>query len=145
VRALTRALGEQPFVDLVTFRADGSPAHTPVWVSGDDEHLFVSTFRHSYKVARLRRDARVALAPCTGYGELLPGGRYVAARGEVLDRSEFRPGVRAHRAKYGGHFSMMWPARWPLRLVGKRRVWLLLTLTPDDALPDIPPPVVPAR
>jgi hypothetical protein len=58
----------------------------------------------------------------------------------VLDRSEFRPGVRAHRAKYGRHFSLMWPARWPLRLVGKKRVWVLVTLTPEVDLPPIPPP-----
>jgi hypothetical protein len=35
----------------------------------------------------------------------------------------------------------MWPARWPLRLVGKKRVWVLVTLTPDVALPSIVPPV----
>jgi hypothetical protein len=59
----------------------------------------------------------------------------------VLDRSEFRPGVRAHRAKYGGPCSIMWPARWPLRLVGKRRVWVLIELV-DEPLPVIPPPVI---
>jgi len=58
----------------------------------------------------------------------------------VLDRSEFRPGVRAHRAKYGGHFSLMWPARWPLRVIGKKRVWVLVTLTPEVVLPAIAPP-----
>ena len=60
----------------------------------------------------------------------------------MLDRSEFRDGVRAHRAKYGRHFSMMWPARWPLRLVGKKRVWILVQLTPDVDLVHIDPPVV---
>lgn len=138
----TRALGAEPFVDLVSFRADGSAAHTPVWVSGDDELLYVSTFRHSHKVRRIRADPRVAVAACDGPGRLLPGARYVAGRATVLDRSEFRPGVRAHRAKYGRHFSLMWPARWPLRLVGRRRVWLLVRLTPDAELPEIEPPHV---
>jgi hypothetical protein len=81
------------------------------------------------------------VAACDGPGNLLPGESYVAGRAEVLDRSEFRPGVRAHRAKYGGHFSLMWPARWPLRLVGKKRVWVVVTLTPDVDLPAIAPPV----
>jgi PPOX class probable F420-dependent enzyme len=136
----TAVLGDEPFVDLVSFRADGSDAHTPVWISGDGVTLFVSTFAHSYKVARIRRDPRVALAACDGPGNLLPGATYVAARAEVLDRSEFRPGVRAHRAKYGGHFGLMWPARWPLRLVGKRRVWVLITVTPDEPRPTISVP-----
>jgi PPOX class probable F420-dependent enzyme len=143
VTALTRALGDEPFVDLVSFRADGTAAHTPVWVSGDGHQLFVSTFGDSYKVARMRRDPVVALAACDGPGRLLPGASYVPGRAEVLDRSEFRPGVRAHKAKYGRHFGLMWPARWPLRLVGKKRVWVLITLDPEVLLAPISPPVVP--
>lgn len=138
---LTRRLGDEAFVDLVSFRTDGSAAHTPVWVSGDGERLFVSTFGDSWKVRRIRADPRVAVAPCDGPGELLPGASYVAGLAEVLDRSEFREGVRAHRAKYGRHFSLMWPARWPLRLVGKKRVWIVVRLTPDVDLPAITPPV----
>ena len=65
---LTRALGEEPFVDLVSFRADGSPAHTPVWVSGDGSRLFVSTFGDSHKVARILCDPLVAVAACDGPG-----------------------------------------------------------------------------
>jgi PPOX class probable F420-dependent enzyme len=137
----TRRLGDEPFVDLVSFRSDGTAAHTPVWVSGDGERLFVSTFGDSWKIRRMRTNPLVAVAACDGPGNLLPGESYVAGRAEVLDRSEFRPGVRAHRAKYGGHFSLMWPARWPLRLVGKKRVWVVVTLTPDVALPSIAPPV----
>jgi len=139
-RAETRRLGAEPFIDLVSFRADGSPAHTPVWVSGDGGRLFVSTFGDSWKIRRIRANPLVAVAACDGPGALLPGESYVAGRAEILDRSEFRPGVRAHRAKYGRHFSLMWPARWPLRLVGKKRVWVVVTLTPDVALATIPPP-----
>ena len=147
-RALTRALGDEPFVDLVSFRADGSAAHTAVWVSGDGERLFVSTFGDSYKVRRIAANPLVAVAACDGPGRLLPGASYVAGRAEVLDRSEFRAGVRAHRAKYGTHFSVMWPARWPLRLVGRKRVWIVIRPTPEVQLPHIPPPVIeppPAR
>ena len=137
---VTRRLGAEPFVDLVSFRADGSPAHTPVWVSGDGERLFVSTFGDSWKIRRMRANPLVAVAACDGPGALLPGETYVAGRAEVLQRSEFRPGVRAHRAKYGRHFSLMWPARWPLRVIGKKRVWVVVTLTPDVVLAPIPPP-----
>ena len=140
VAAETVRLQREPFIDLVTYRRDGSAAHTPVWVSGDGATLFVSTFGDSYKVGRIRANDAVAVAACDGPGLLLPGERYVAARAEVLDRSEFRPGVRAHRATYGRHFSLMWPARWPLRLVGKKRVWIVVTLTPDVDPPHIDPP-----
>jgi PPOX class probable F420-dependent enzyme len=140
--AIARRLADEPFVDLVSFRADGSAAHTPVWVSGDGRVLFVSTFGDSWKVRRIRSNPLVAVAACDGPGQVLPGEQYVAGRAEVLDRSEFRPGVRAHRRKYGTHFSLMWPARWPLRLVGKKRVWIVVEPTPQVALPHIDPPVV---
>ncbi len=142
-RNLTAALGSEPFIDLVTFRRDGTPVHTPVWVSTDGARLFVSTFGDSGKVARARHTPLVAVAACDGPGRLLPGAWYVAGRAELLDRSEFRPGVLAHRAKYGGHFSIMWPARWLFRIAGHPRVWLLVTLTPERPLPPIPAPVLP--
>lgn len=136
----TRRLEAEPFVDLVSFRADGSAAHTPVWVSGDGTRLFVSTFGDSYKVRRIRADARVAVAACDGPGAVAPGEPYVPGRAVVLDRSEFRPGVRAHARKYGTHFRLMWPARWPLRLLGRKRVWILVELDPSLPVPDIAPP-----
>jgi len=138
--SLTRSLADEPFVDLVSFRVDGSPAHTPVWVSGDAHTLFISTFAHSFKVKRIRANHAVAVAACDGPGRLLPGATYVAGRAVVLERSEFRAGVRAHRSKYGKHFGLMWPARWPLRLIGKKRVWILITLTPEVVLGKIPEP-----
>jgi PPOX class probable F420-dependent enzyme len=137
---LTAALGAEPFVDLVTFRRDGRPVHTPVWVSTDGARLFVSTFGDSGKVKRARNDPRVAVAACDGPGALLPGAWYVMGRAELLDRSEFRAGVRAHRRKYGTHFAIMWPARWLFLLAGHKRVWLLVTLTPEVPAPPIPAP-----
>lgn len=138
---LTAALGAEPFVDLVTFRRDGTPVHTPVWVSTDGRALFVSTFGDSGKVKRAGNDPRVAVAACDGPGRLLPGAWYVMGRAELLDRSEFRPGVRAHRRKYGTHFAIMWPARWLFRVAGHKRVWLLITLTPQVPAPPIAAPV----
>ena len=84
VAAETVRLQREPFIDLVTYRRDGSAAHTPVWVSGDGATLFVSTFGDSYKVGRIRANDAVAVAACDGPGLLLPGERYVAARAEVL-------------------------------------------------------------
>jgi hypothetical protein len=137
-RQLTHRYATEPFLDLVSFRADGTAAHTPVWVSGDDNELFISTFAHSYKVARVKVNPLVGLAVCDGPGNVAPDEPYVAGWGRVLDASEFKPGVHAHRRKYGRHFGLMWPARWPLRLIGKRRVWIIIQVDPDQPLPEIP-------
>lgn len=136
--ALVATLGGTPFVDLVTYRASGEPVHTPVWVSTDGRLLYVSTFGDSYKVARVRREPRVAVAACTGEGTLLPGAGYVPGRATVVDRAGLRVGVQAHRAKYGTHFSLMWPARHVFRVFGHPRVWIVVDLDPGLRLPSDP-------
>jgi len=45
---------------VVTLRRDGVPIATPMWFAALDGRLFVRTPVRSKKVARLRRDARVA-------------------------------------------------------------------------------------
>jgi hypothetical protein len=37
---------------------------------------------------------------------------------------------------------MMWPARWPLRLIGKRRVWIIIEVDHEHRLPPIDRPIV---
>ena len=141
-RLITERFASEPFIDLVSFRSDGTSAHTPVWVSGSAEELFVSTFADSYKVARIRRNSTVGLAVCDGPGNVRPDEKYVAGVARILDSSEFNVGVDAHKRKYGRHFAMMWPARWPLRLIGKRRVWIIIAVDVDRQLPAINHPVV---
>jgi PPOX class probable F420-dependent enzyme len=62
---------------LTTFRKDGTPVPTPVWVTRDDDRLLVWTGADSGKVKRIRRDSRVELSPCdargTATGPAVPG------------------------------------------------------------------------
>ena len=53
------ALGGVSFVSLTTFRRNGAPVSTPVWVAADGDDLVVLTPTASGKVRRLRNDARV--------------------------------------------------------------------------------------
>ena len=56
--------GEQ-FVSLTTFRRDGTPVPTPVWIAQDgDAPLVVTTPAGTGKVKRLRHDPRVELRTC---------------------------------------------------------------------------------
>lgn len=69
-------LAQEKYVSLTTFRRDGSPASTPVWVVGDGGRLLVHTGAATWKVKRIRRDAHVRVAPCTASGK---------ARGDAVD------------------------------------------------------------
>ncbi len=57
------------YLSLTTFRRDGTPVSTPVWLARDDDRLCVITEAESGKAKRLRHTARVELAPCTARGD----------------------------------------------------------------------------
>lgn len=90
-RAALEALGAQPYVRLTTFRRDGTPVATPVWVvtdraglGGQDGDLLVTTGGETGKVKRLRHTPRVLLVPCDSRGRVAPGADEVEAVGDVL-------------------------------------------------------------
>ena len=100
---LTR-LGDTWAVRLTTFRRDGTPVATAVNVAADGERVYFRTYAESGKLKRLRRDARVEVAPST------PTGRATApsipAVAQILHGAEDeRAGAlidRKHRIFQGG-------------------------------------------
>ena len=65
-----RAFSRGRFLSLTSFKRDGTGVATPVWFVSDGERLFALTDLHSAKVRRIRRDARVMVAPCRASGTL---------------------------------------------------------------------------
>jgi PPOX class probable F420-dependent enzyme len=84
---------------LVTYRRSGTPVPTPVWAAPEGGVLYVRTERRSGKVKRLRRDARVLVAPCTVQGR--PLGPPLQASAAVLSGDEERVAESALAARYG--------------------------------------------
>ena len=84
---------------LVTFRRDGSAVATPVWAAPAAGRSYVRTARSSPKVARLRHDPRVLVAPCTARGR--PLGPPFEARARVLAPEEEPIAERALADFYG--------------------------------------------
>ncbi len=79
---MTDSLGERRYVSLTTFRKDGTPVATPVWLVGYEDGVAVWTGAGTGKVKRLRRNPAVTLAPCTFRGRLL--GQPVAGHARLL-------------------------------------------------------------
>ncbi len=71
------------YVSLTTFRRDGTPVATPVWVVRDGEHLGVITKAETGKVKRLRHTTAVRVAPCTVRGQVT--GPAVDGVAELMD------------------------------------------------------------
>lgn len=84
---------------LVTYRADGTPVPTPVWVGVDGARVFIRTGADAYKVRRIRRDPAVLLAPSTNRGR--PTGATMPGFARVLDQDEEPIAERALRARHG--------------------------------------------
>jgi uncharacterized protein len=68
-------LAEEPFISLTTFKRDGTPVSTPVWVVGEDGRLLVLSNADTWKVKRIRRDGHVRVAPCGVTGKVRGEGR----------------------------------------------------------------------
>lgn len=75
---------------LTTFRRDGTPVSTPVWVVklGNDEVGFW-TSSGSGKAKRLAHTTRVTVAPCDARGRVSDGAAALDATARVVTGSEF--------------------------------------------------------
>ncbi|MGV9342171.1 PPOX class F420-dependent oxidoreductase [Streptomyces sp. NPDC003688] len=79
---LTR-LGTGKYLLVTSYRKDGTPVPTPVWVVRDGDTLGVWTTANSWKVKRIRRRADVLVGPCDVRGR--PTGEPVPATAGITD------------------------------------------------------------
>lgn len=106
--------GDQ-FFALRTFRRDGSPASTPIWLAPVGDRWYAYTPGRSWKAGRIRRDSRVEVARSTFDG--VPIGRWRTGSARVLPTRELRTAKRAMTAKYGNKFRVFVVTT----LLGRRR------------------------
>jgi hypothetical protein len=64
----TTALKKAQYRSITTFKRDGTPVSTPVWVAAETGTLLVHSEAKSWKVKRIRRDGHVRIAPCSARG-----------------------------------------------------------------------------
>jgi PPOX class probable F420-dependent enzyme len=91
------SLAGERYISLTTFKRDGSPVSTPVWVTSDDgRRLLVWSGARTWKVRRVRRDPRVLVAAASFRG--VERGARIAGRARVVTD----PGIdRLLHWKYG--------------------------------------------
>lgn len=128
---LTRARN----LSLTSFRRDGTPVATPVWFAAVDCRLYVTTTAESYKVRRLRRDPRAAVAACARLGKTTGPEHEATVR--VLDLSEAPEIQAAVTNRYGVQHRLF---QWMNRRRGDEMVLLEITLSenPSDRRVETP-------
>jgi uncharacterized protein len=96
------ALGDEKYVLLTTFRRDGTPVSTPVWVVPIDEgRVGFWTSSGSGKAKRLAHTERVTLQPCNARGQVKAGTSASEATARLVTGSEFDLITSKIKAKYG--------------------------------------------
>jgi PPOX class probable F420-dependent enzyme len=107
-------LARERYVNLITFKRSGDGVETPIWFAADPQdprRLWMYTNGRSWKVKRIRNDARARVAACNARGKL--HGPWLDAKARI--ENDERAIGRAFDllvAKYG------WQAR--LLLIGAR-------------------------
>ena len=117
-------LGNARYVNLETFRKNGTGVQTPVWVARDGDELFIFTNGDSYKVKRLRRNPKIRIAKCGVRGGLK--GPWHSGTGRLVeDEAAKQSGLKALRKKYGWQMLM---ADWGGRLGGTKKNWAFIAI-----------------
>src|SRR5215470_15416362 len=105
---MVAALANERYISLTTYKRDGTPVSTPVWVVTDDgERLLVWSAATTWKVRRLRREPRVLVAASNFRGRergpRRPGSRHRSAAPTQVRLAEAcaRPDQRARRHGLG--------------------------------------------
>ena len=96
------ALADEKYMLFTTFRRDGTPVSTPVWVVrlGDAEVAFW-TSSGSGKAKRLAHTERVTVQPCDARGRVKAGSAATDATARLVSGAELEQISERVRAKYG--------------------------------------------
>jgi uncharacterized protein len=111
-RCVTRPLDQQQYVSLTTYRKDGTPVATPVWLVSFEDGIAIWTNAKTGKVKRMRRNPAVTLAPCTVRGRVT--GEPVAGQARLLSTEDNARVQALIRRKY-------WLTGWLVTWRARRR------------------------
>lgn len=94
-------LDEAKYVDLTTFKRDGSKVTTPVWLAPSDNGYFVTTGKPTGKYKRILNNSSVEVAACDARGHLRPGTTTYKGTARILDADGTRSAEAAIKKRYG--------------------------------------------
>ena len=93
------------YVSLTTFKKDGSPKATPVWITGSGGSYLFTTGDKAWKTRRLLKNSAVEVQICDMRGRVKPNTPIYRGTGEVQTGAEsVAAAERALAAKYRWQF-----------------------------------------
>lgn len=103
---MATTLEDARYINLATYRRDGTAVETPVWFAEQRGAYYVFSAGESGKVRRLRNSSQARIAPCDHQGRVL--GDWVEAKAAIVtDTTEQQTAYRALRRKYGWQMHLL--------------------------------------
>lgn len=98
--ATWKQLANEKYINVETYRRDGTPVRTPIWFAPDaaGKEFYISTPANSGKVKRIRRYPRVRVAACDFSGNIK--GEWLEAEARFCHGEEARRAGRLLDRKY---------------------------------------------
>jgi uncharacterized protein len=94
-----KPFANQKYLNLESFKKDGTGVATPLWFAKHDDTIYVYTLANAWKVKRIRNNPRVRIAPCDLRGKL--HGDWVEARAHIVTDSQEQLAHQLLDKKYG--------------------------------------------
>jgi uncharacterized protein len=89
----------QKTISLETYKKNGNPVKSPVWVVEENGALYVRSAPESWKVKRIRKNPSVRVAPSTMSGKVK--GDWVKGEAHFVEGEEARLILKLFNKKYG--------------------------------------------
>jgi len=90
---------DQKYINLETYKKDGTPVRTPVWFVIDNNLIYVITRDSTGKVKRLENNQDVQIVSCSFKGE--PKNEWIKGKVEKITGKEADIAIKLRKKKYG--------------------------------------------
>ena len=90
---------DQKYVNLETYKRDGTPVRTPVWFMIDGDIVYVVTREKTGKVKRLKNNQNIRIVPCSFKGK--PESEWIKGIAQKVTGKEAEKAIKLRKKKYG--------------------------------------------
>ena len=90
---------DQKYINLETYKKNGTPVRTPVWFVIDNDLIYVITRDSTGKVKRLKNNQDVQIVACSFKGE--PKNEWIKGKVEKITGKEADIAIKLRKKKYG--------------------------------------------
>ena len=90
---------DQKYINLETYKKDGTPIRTPVWFMIDSEVIYIITREKTGKVKRLKNNQNIRIVPCSFNGE--SKNEWINGVAQKITGNNAERAIKLRKKKYG--------------------------------------------